>query len=209
MRALAFVGTLLGAASPFLPLGAQQPALSGAVGAAIARLHTAPGTTAGVLSGPAFAAEGRVGLGGGRLELGVDYVGGRLRGNGVPSRDLVEGRVFAGVKPWPWLAVSLGPHVRAYVTDAATERWVFWQARARAQAPLADPSLGTYVEVWRALSSTINQGGEAGLLFRPGRSAMWARLSYRVDAVTLRGGGGGGGGETLEAITVTVGMGGR
>src|SRR5207249_2613981 len=71
------------------------------------------------------------------------------------ARDLVEARAFLGVQPWPWLRLSVGPHVRAFVIGAVTERWVLWPVRARAQSALASTPLETYVELWRALSAKV------------------------------------------------------
>ena len=102
--------------------------------------------------------------------------------------------------------------VRAYVADSVTERWVFWQARARVDAPIVTARLGSYVELWRALSSQLNvpsppgrvQGGEAGLVYRLPRGAWWLRVGYRVDDAALSAGTN----ETLEAISLAAGTGG-
>src|SRR5256885_8917872 len=61
--------------------------------------------------------------------------------------------------------------------------WVFWQARARVDAPIVTASLTSYLELWRALSSEVNlvagagrvQGGEAGVLYRPPQRPYWVR----------------------------------
>jgi hypothetical protein len=190
---------------------AQAPASLGAtMGPAFARVHTPLGTAPGLFSGPAFIAEARAAWG--RVIVGVDYLGGRVSPvtTGPAARDLVEGRAFVGVTPWPWLALSVGPQARAYVTDSATVRWVFWQARARVQSPLAGSQLTTYVELWRALSSEVTpatplgraQGGEAGLVVHPPRGPLWLRLSYRLDNATVVAGGS----EMVEAISLTVGV---
>src|SRR2546430_14848580 len=100
--------------------------------------------------------------------------------------------------------MSVGPFVRAYVTDSVTERWVFWQARARVDAPIVTASLTSYLELWRALSSEVNlvagagrvQGGEAGGLYRPPQRPAWGRLSQRWD----RAAGPPGGSQTLGAL---------
>jgi hypothetical protein len=195
-------------------LGAQvRPTLSGGADVALVRLHSQIGVSPGLLSGPALAVDGRLSIG--RVVLGIDYLGGRLTAAtaGLPARDVVDARVFLGATPWPWLALSLGPQVRAFVTDLGTERWVFWQARARVEQPLAGPRLGTYLELWRAFSSTVNvaaplgraQGGEAGLVFQPPRGPWSVRLWYRVDDATLSSGGS----ETLETLGLGLALGGR
>ena len=123
---------------------------------------------------------------------------------------LIEGRLLVAARPLPWLEMSVGPFVRAYVTDAVTERWVFWQARARADAPIVTSGLTSYVELWRAVSSQVNlvagagrvQGGEAGVTYRPPKRPFSLRLAYRVDDAAVRGGGDGS--QMLEAISVSV-----
>ena len=67
------------------------------------------------------------------------------------------------------------------------------------------------LELWRALSSEVNlvagagrvQGGEAGVLYRPPQRPYWVRLSYRVDDAVVRAGGS----ETLEAVSLAIGVG--
>jgi hypothetical protein len=165
-------------------------------------------------SGPIFG--GEAGLGLGPVTLDAGYVEGRLQpgSSGTPKgRDLVEARIFVSARPVPWLTLSAGPRVRAFVTDSATERWVLWQVRARAQNALGSTPLQTYIELWRALSARVNlpepvdhvQGGEAGVVLRPPRTAVWFRLGYRVDGARL---GSGIRSETVEAISLAVGVGG-
>jgi hypothetical protein len=164
------------------------------------------------LRGPVLGGEGRVVFP--QFSIGVGLLQGKLQAvNGATAqRDLVEGRLLVATRPVPWLEMSVGPIVRAYVTDSATERWVFWQARARFDAPIVPSKLASYVELWRALSSQVNlpagagrvQGGEAGVVYRPPRRPYWLRLAYRLDDAAVRVGGS----ETLEAISVAVGVGG-
>lgn len=160
--------------------------------------------------GPVLAGEGRVSLRG--VTLAASLLEGQLQDVGSSSqRDLVEARVIVAGRPLPWLELSVGPVVRAYVADSTTERWVFWQARARVSAPIVATRLSSYFELWRALSSQVNlvtapgrvQGGEAGVVYRPPRGTVWVRLGYRIDDAALRAVGS----ETLEAVTFSVGMG--
>src|SRR5256884_4444261 len=110
--------------------------------------------------------------------------------------------------------MSVGPFVRAYVTDGVTGRWVVWQARARADAPIVTSGLTSYVELWRAVSSQVNlvagagrvQGGEAGVTYRPPKRPFSLRLAYRVDDATVRGGGGGS--PMLRAVRLSLTVGG-
>jgi hypothetical protein len=162
--------------------------------------------------GPVFAGEGRVTLRG--VTLAASLLEGQLQSVSTSSpRDLVEARVAIAGRPLPWLELAAGPVVRAYVADSVTERWVFWQARARVDAPIVATRLTSYVELWRALSSQLNlatpagrvQGGEAGVMYQLPGSPVWMRLGYRIDDAAL----GAVGSETLEAITFAVGTGTR
>jgi hypothetical protein len=147
--------------------------------------------------------------------VGLGLLSGTLQtADQTVKRDLIEGRLVVAARPVPWLEMSLGPFVRAYVTDSITERWLFWQARARFEAPIVTASLTSYVELWRALSSEVNlvagagrvQGGEAGVVYRPPRRPYLVRLAYRMDDAAVRGVATGS--ETLESISVAVIVGG-
>jgi hypothetical protein len=163
------------------------------------------------LRGPVLGGEGRVVFNG--FSLGLGLSSGTLQtADQAVKRDLIEGRLVVAARPAPWLEMSVGPFVRAYVTDSVTERWVFWQARARVEAPIVTASLTSYVELWRAFSSDVNllagagrvQGGEAGVVYRPPQRPFWLRLSYRLDDAAVRARGS----ETLEAISLAIMVGG-
>jgi hypothetical protein len=165
------------------------------------------------LRGPVLGGEGRLVFNG--FAVGLGLLSGTLQAaDQTVKRDLLEGRLVVAARPLPWLEMSVGPFVRAYVTDSSTERWVFWQARARVDAPIVTASLTSYVELWRALSSEVNlvagagrvQGGEAGVVYRPPQRPYRLRLAYRVDDAAV--GGGRSGSQTLEAISVSVIVGG-
>lgn len=161
------------------------------------------------LRGPVLAGEGRVGLHG--VALAVRLLEGRLQSlDATAARDLIEARVSVAAQPVPWLEVSAGPVVRAYVTDSVTERWVLWQARARMEAPIVAGRVSSYVELWHTLASRMSlapqagrvQGGEAGLVLRPPRGRLSLRIAYRVDAAVVRAGAS----ETLEAVSLGLGL---
>ncbi len=203
---------LVFAVPPDVARAQERPtvALRGDVAAVWLRQAMTPGVTA-LLRGPAAAGEARVNYG--PFWLGAGLLEGRLDdGAGKASRrDLVEGRLAVAARALPWLEVSLGPLLRAYVTDSGTERWVVWQGRARVDAPIIATSLTSHVELWRALSSRVTlppltagrvQGGEAGVTYRPPRRPVWLRLAYRVDNALL-----GAGSETVEAVSFSVGIG--
>jgi hypothetical protein len=159
------------------------------------------------LRGPVLGGEGRVVFNG--FSVGLGLSSGTLQtADQAVKRDLIEGRLVVAARPVPWLEMSVGPFVRAYVTDTVTERWVFWQARARVEAPIVTANLTSYVELWRAFSSDVNlvagagrvQGGEAGVVYRPPQGPFWLRLAYRLDDAAVRARGS----ETLEAITLSL-----
>src|SRR5436309_238096 len=165
------------------------------------------------IRGPVLGGEGRLVFS--QFAVGVGLLSGTLQNaDQTVKRDLIEGRLLVAARPVPWLEMSVGPFVRAYVTDSSTERWVFWQARARVDAPIVTASLTSYVELWRGLSSQVNlvggagrvQGGEAGVVYRPPQRPYVLRLTYRVDDAVVRAVGSGS--ETLEAISLAVIVGG-
>jgi len=195
----------------------QRPRGTAFADGAIVRYGTKlGGAVAGSFGGPTFGVQAGVSLA--KFTLSAQYLEGRLEPrSGSPDtvgRDLVEARLLLGVQPVPWLSLGVGPHVRAFVFDTTTVRWVMWQARARAQGALPSTPLETYVELWYALSAKVNlpapvdhvQGGEAGVLLRPRRSAVWFRLGYRVDGARLASGAQT---ESVEAVSFALGIGGR
>ena len=214
MRTIGLIGILtLVAASAAHSQGRPTLAFRGDAGFVWVRNDTTAAGAAGPvrLRGPMFGGEGRVVFNG--FSLGLGLSSGTLQtADQAVKRDLIEGRLVVAARPVPWLEMSVGPFVRAYVTDTVTERWVFWQARARVEAPIVTASLTSYVELWRALSSDVNlvagagrvQGGEAGVVYRPPQRPFWLRLSYRLDDAAVRARGS----ETLEAISLAIMVGG-
>lgn len=195
-----------GGTGPRLTLG------GGATGVRVQSL--APTGILSELTGTAFGSTGGVALGRVALELG--YWQGRVapRPAGPPARDLIEAMALLGVRPAGWLVVRAGVQVRSYVTPAGTERWVFWQVRVRTEQVIVAPAIRVHGELWRAVSAQVNapqpfdrgQGGEVGLSVRPPRLPLWARLSYGIDDAKL---GGGARRETVDQLSLTVGIGGR
>ena len=214
MKTIGSIGMLtLVATAAAHPQGRPSLAFRGDAGFVWVRnVTTAAGAAGPVrLRGPMFGGEGRVVFNG--FSLGLGLSSGTLQtADQAVKRDLIEGRLVVAARPVPWLEMSVGPFVRAYVTDSVTERWVFWQARARVEAPIVTASLTSYVELWRALSSDVNlvagagrvQGGEAGVVYRPPQRPFWLRLSYRLDDAAVRARGS----ETLEAISLAIMVGG-
>jgi len=214
MRTIGLIGILTLVAAPAAhSQGRPTLAFRGDAGFVWVRNDATPAGTAGPvrLRGPVFGGEGRVVFK--DFSVGLGLSSGTLQtADQAVKRDLIEGRIVVAARPVPWLEMSVGPFVRAYVTDTVTERWVFWQARARVEAPIVTSSLTSYVELWRALSSDVNlvagagrvQGGEAGVVYRPPQRPFWLRLSYRLDDAAVRARGS----ETLEAISLAIMVGG-
>ncbi len=131
------------------------------------------------------------------FELDVRYLNGNL-GSSNPDLDLnlVEAELFLGLRPLPWVVLKAGPHARAFETVRSTERWLFWEIRARAEAGLLAPRLGTYLELWGALVGDVNfgrsfgsgRGAEAGITYQFGSTPLWVRAGYRVDRGSVSGG---------------------
>ena len=212
MKTTVLIG-ILALATPACARSQGRPTLAfrGDAGFVWVRSDSAAVGTAGAarLRGPVLGGEGRLVFNGFAVGLGLSS-GTLQTADQAVKRDLIEGRLVVSARPLPWLEMSVGPFVRAYVTDSVTERWVFWQARARVDAPIVTASLTSYVELWRALSSRVNlvagagrvQGGEAGVVYRPPQRPFSLRLAYRVDDAAVRGGGSGS--ETLEAISLAI-----
>ena len=212
MRTIGLIGILaLAATAVSDSQGRPTLAFRGDAGFVWVRSDSAAVGTAGAarLRGPVLGGEGRLVFNGFAVGLGLSS-GTLQTADQAVKRDLIEGRLVVSARPLPWLEMSVGPFVRAYVTDSVTERWVFWQARARVDAPIVTASLTSYVELWRALSSQVNlvagagrvQGGEAGVVYRPPQRPFSLRLTYRMDDAVV--GRGGSGSETLEAISLAI-----
>lgn len=204
-----------GAAAPAVLPAQLARHVSGGGGAATVRVRTTAGGGA-ALSGTAVGGEGRLTAGGGRLALDVTYREGSLSADtgSAPARDLVEASVLVGTRPLRGLVVRAGPHLRAYVAPAGTERWVWWEAHARYETGIVGTMVRAHLEGWTAVASDVNapagaggaRGGEVGLTLWPARRPVWARLAYAVD----RGDYGSGAGRViLERVALTVGVGGR
>ncbi len=162
-------------------------------------------------SGAAVGGQGSVSLG--RLDFSLSYVQGKIdpvAASGA-GHDLVEGSILAGIHPASWLRLAVGPHARAYQLTGGTQRWVFWELRARAAGAFIGSAARGYVELWRALSTSVNvpepldhaQGGEAGMVVHLARAPLDLRLAYRIDHAVL---GGGSRLETVDGVVVAVGL---
>lgn len=205
---------VLGCALAAGPLDAQVVRYLGVdVGLSSVRFRSTGPGGGEALSGVATGSRARIVLGPVLLE--TVYSQGHLGGTGTSTpRDLVDGGVFVAARPAPWLAVKAGPHLRAYVAPGGTERWVMWETHARADGPIIAGTLDAHVEGWIALGSAVNvdpgasgaHGAQAGLVVRLWQSPLWARLTYAVDQAKLKNHART---ETVEAVVLAIGIGGR
>src|SRR5205823_1922759 len=110
-----------------------------------------------LLTGTALGGQGALALG--RVEFALSYVQGKIGpdGGGAEGKDLVEGVALIGVRPARWLSLAVGPHARSYTLTGGTQlRWVFWDLRGRASGAFVGSAGRGYVELWRALSASVN-----------------------------------------------------
>ena len=135
------------------------------------------------------------------LALDAVYRQGSLSAaGGGDQRDVVEGQIALGLQLVPWLAVQAGPRLRAYVTPAGTERWVFWEGNVRASARVIRPDGWAYLRVGRVLTANLpgltwdgGQGAEGGLKLRL-VGPLWGSVSYWIHRAAT------GGGQRVETI---------
>lgn len=193
-------------------LGAQTLHPDARASLVTARVRSQLQMTDSQFTGSAFLGEGTLAIG--RFQLGVSYLQGTLNpdGGSTAPRDLVEGTVLVGVRPFDWLTLETGPHARAYTSPRITERWLFWELRARAATAFVGSAVQGYAELWRVVSADVNvpetfdhaQGGEAGIVVRLARAPLEVRVGYRIDHAVL---GGGTRVETVDGVVVGVGLG--
>lgn len=164
------------------------------------RLNSQTGPTTQKWSGAAFGFQAQA-LYLGRVTLNLGYWQGKLNGNSTADRDVVEGYAQLGGQPLSWLSLRVGPHAWTYVSDAGTQRWFLWEARAHAQGQVF-PGLQSYGELWKVFSANVNvpqgfqsgTGGEGGLslLIRdvpviPQRFPVRIKLAYGIERVRMNG----------------------
>jgi hypothetical protein len=213
---------LAGAATP--GLAAQRTwqwdvALSG-VGM---RLNSTSGPTTQQLSGAVFGLQGQL-MYSGFVTLDWGYWQGQIdptgTGGATASRDVVEGYAMLGGRPFGWLSLRAGPHAWTYISNAGTQRWFLWEARARAQGEVL-PGVQSYMELSHVLSANVNvpqdfqsgMGGEGGLILLvrdapliPERFPVRIRLAYGIERVRM---GGGIRTEVMDRLSLSLGIGQR
>lgn len=135
-----------------------------------------------------------------RLELEGQYLEGTLTPEGVAGvdgEDFVDARAALRMRVLPWVALGVGPHLRAFVTPAGTARWARVELHARAEGELVAGLARLRVDTWLAVAAESNVqdggdgalGGEVGLLFRIPKTPGTVQLSYVADRATFANGG--------------------
>lgn len=199
------------------PLIAQGPHFRlDARGTSVRVQSLAPTGILSELRGTAFGGDGAWLLGRVALEIGYwqGHLTPRAAGGGPPPRSITEGVALLGIHPVPSVLIGGGVQARSYRTPAGVERWVFWQVRARTEQMLVDPAIRVHLELWRAIKADVNaqqpfdrgQGGEVGFTVLAPRSLLWGRVAYSIDDAKL---GAGARRETVDALTITIGIGRR
>jgi hypothetical protein len=155
-RVVRFV--LIGAlvTTPLVAHAQRGPELWGYATATSIRDRANFGTRSLTTSGATFGGEG--GITWQYISLRAAYAQGPLsaRGNESLTHDFVESHAGVGVRLLPGLELVGGIHGRAFVTTEGTQRWTFWQLRARYDTPLFTPMVRGYAELWRAASGDVD-----------------------------------------------------
>jgi hypothetical protein len=89
------------------------------------------------------------------VSLRAGYSQGTLSAEGDLTHDYVESYAAIGVRIVAGFELVGGLHGRAFVTTEGTQRWTFWQLRARYEAPIFTPMVRGYAELWRAASGEV------------------------------------------------------
>ena len=158
-------------------------------GATAARVRSLVGTSVEPLDGVGMAVGAGFSTRG--LLLEVRYAEGKLTSDdaAVERRDVADGEILLGVSPHRLVTLKAGPHARAYRSASGTWRWVFWEARVRGTAPIIPSRLDAYAELWGAMAGSTSlsntfggaRGGEVGATLEIPRTALAARVAYRID----------------------------
>lgn len=201
--------------APFVTATAQG--LTGSVGgiAGSVRTRANVGTTTEVSSGALIGVEGHVGIS--RVSVDLSYLQGALTADtgSAPARDYVEGDAFLSVVTVPGVILRVGPHARAYVSSAGTQRWLFWTGHLRGEYTLmTSPAITAFAEGWLAWTAEVNvseqfdnaRGAVVGMSARIPGTGFYGRLSYGIEQARM---GGGARLDTVEEISVVVGFGRR
>jgi hypothetical protein len=167
------------------------------------RVNSTSGPTTQRLSGAVFGFQGQMRFHG-RVGLDLGYWQGQLdpASTNAAVRDVAEGYALIGGRPLNWLTLRVGPHAWTYISNAGTQRWFLWEARARAEGAIL-PAVHSYLELSDVLHASVNVpqafssgfGGEGGLIMRirdvpgiPDTYPVHIRLGYGIERVRLASG---------------------
>jgi hypothetical protein len=109
------------------------------------------------------------------------------------DEDLVDGEVMVVFRPLPWLRLRTGPRLRAYLSEAGTERWTRVELGAGVRGPIVPGRVMAQAEYWSALSAEVNttagaagaSGGRVSLTLEIPSSPFALQLFYAVDRARL------------------------
>jgi hypothetical protein len=213
VRLLAVVS--LACCVPLTAVAGQRLIGSAGVAGAAIRSVAEVGTTVEASSGTLIGVEARAGIS--RFTVDVSYLQGTLNPESgtVGQRDYVEGSLLLSVLTFPGISLRVGPHARAYLSEAGTQRWLFWTGRVRGDYTLIrSPAIAAFAEGWLAWTAEVNvsetfdnaRGGVIGMSIGAPGTAFYGRLSYSIEQARM---GGGTRRDTVEGITVVVGFGRR
>lgn len=185
------------------------------------RLNSVPGAGSATqrLTGAVFGLQGQL-VFARRITFDIGYWQGQLQPSSTQTaeRDVVEGYSLLGAKPFGWLSLRAGPHAWTYISDAGTQRWLLWEARASLLGEISG-DVHSYLELWDVLSATVNVqqefqkgfGGEGGLVLLlrdapifPERFAVRIKLGYGIERVRM---GIAERSEVLDRLTLSLGIG--
>ncbi|UCD25690.1 MAG: hypothetical protein JSW51_07200 [Gemmatimonadota bacterium] len=146
-----------------------------------------------------------------KLRLDLRYLEGGLSPEAeAPDEDIVEGELMLGFVPLSWLTLRFGPHIRSFVTNQGTQRWIFWEGHVGGALELGTPRLITYFDLWHVFGANVDaveeydsgNGIEGGIRFTLDRLPFWGKLAYRIDHSSL---GAGSRSKTVEQMVFAIG----
>lgn len=129
----------------------------------------------------------------------------RMQPTGGPAldRDAGEVRGVVGVTPIRWISLEAGFAVRAFSSDAGSQRWQIPSGGLKLTVPLGDPTLTAYVRghYLPPMSQRVSAGqlsgkarwdlgliAETGLQIAPRRTPLFLGFSYRLERYDFPGG---------------------
>lgn len=178
--------------APVSPGAPSSLAFSAGAGAGL--YSATSGTAAGdvSLSGIGLAGEGTLSMGRFGLRLGYGEASLSAKGDATADRKQVEGLAMLGVRTLPFLTFWIGPHARAWTSDAGNQRWLMWEIRAEVRHQLTE-MLGLAVAGWSVAQGSVDAsspfdkgiGAMGRLDMRLGGSPLVAAVSYRLERARI------------------------